>query len=274
MRQPSLDQAVAMCTAALSASPAGLFADFDGTLSPVASKPDEAYLAPGGGEALSALLNSLDTVMIVTGRSARDASKRIGVPGLSVVGNHGLELMMDDQLTINPAAIDQIAAINASTAAIERAASDFPFFDALVIENKQLSASVHYRLAPDVDAAYSAIRPIVASLADEHNLVLTEGKLVIELRPRLAVNKGTAVKQVIDQRGLRGAVMLGDDVTDVDAFLTVRRAREEGMSGVAVAVLSPETHQSVLDTADVFLHGVDDTVRLLQALAGSATAIC
>ncbi len=266
MTNPPLDQVVLACVEALSRAPACLFSDFDGTLSYVAPTPAEAFLAPGAADAIRSLNNLLNGFVIVTGRAANDATERIGIEGLDVIGNHGFEHIERGVRSTNPAAEQQIAAIVSAVDAIETALASTSFRDFVVVENKQLSASVHYRLTPDPDEALAVLQPVVSAQADSLNLVMTDGKFVIELRPKLAVNKGTAVEHIIEKRVLSGAVMLGDDVTDVDAFLAIRRARESGIAGVAVAVISPETHHSVLETADYFVHGVDETVQLLHGI--------
>lgn len=267
MTNSPLDQVVQACIEALSQSPACLFSDFDGTLSHVAPTPDVAVLAPGAAEVIRSLNERLDGFVIVTGRAAQDAGERIGIQGVDIVGNHGLEHLENNVKTINPAAERQIAAIGSAVAAIEAAISSVSYRDRLVVENKLLSASVHYRLAPDPDEAREFLLHVIDAQAEAQSLIMTEGKLVIELRPKLAVNKGTAIEEFIQVRGLSGAVMLGDDVTDVDAFVAIRTARASGIAGVAVAVISPETHHSVLDTADYFVHGVDETVQLLHGVA-------
>lgn len=268
MTPAPIDQAIDVCFRALSSSPAGLFSDFDGTLSPVAPTPDDAVLAVGAEDALRRLVPLVDTVAIVTGRASANASERVGVPGIRYVGNHGLEELFDGVATIQPGARTQVDAIGQAIAAIEKETIDRGVRDGLVFEDKRLSGSVHYRLAPDHEAAYQVLRELADREAARHDLVVTGGKLVLELRPKLTVNKGTAVAQLIDSRQLRGAVMLGDDVTDVDAFRAIRRARQDGLTGVSVGVMTAETHPSVLETADVCLSDVSECVVLLETLAG------
>ncbi|MBX3069868.1 MAG: trehalose-phosphatase [Thermomicrobiales bacterium] len=267
MSSANLDLAIDACFKALSAAPSGLFTDFDGTLSQVAPTPAEAHLAKGADIALRRLVACVDTVAIVTGRAASDALERVPVHGLRYVGNHGLEEIVDGESAIQPEAERQVASIAAAMTHLERAVEERGRRDGLVFENKTLSASIHYRLAPDQEAAFSLLLPLVEAQAARYDLVVTQGKLVFELRPKLAINKGTAVEHLISARGLNGAIMLGDDVTDVDAFLAIRRARQSGLEGVAVAVVSEDTHRSVVDAADAYLSDVNETVLLLNALA-------
>ncbi len=271
MNDSKIEQVVIACDDVLSRSPGGLFTDFDGTLSHVAPKPEAAELAPGAGAALKDLVHVLDTVAIVTGRAAADAVSRVGVDGLTVVGNHGLEQIVDGVASIDERAREQIDAVGAAVDMIEYQLRNNPLREFLVIENKRLSASIHYRLAADPDAAYQTLIDLASEQAQLRNLVITEGKLVIELRPSIEVNKGTAVSRLVKSRGLRGAVMLGDDITDVDAFMALRRQRNGDLAAAIVAVISSDTPAAVIDAADFHLNGVSECVQLLQQLAERLT---
>ena len=97
---------------------------------------------------------------------------------------------------------------------------------------------------------------------------LTEGRLVLNILPAVGVDKGTAVAEIVAERGLRGAVFIGDDVTDVDALRSLRRLREDrGLATLGIGVWSPEGPPEVAEAADVLLHGVGEVERLLRALA-------
>ena len=97
--------------------------------------------------------------------------------------------------------------------------------------------------------------------------------MVIELRPPLPVDKGTAVAQLVRRLGLRAAMCLGDDVTDLDMFETVKRLREnEGFPALTVGVASEETSPQVLEATDYYVQGVPGVERLLEELAGELTA--
>jgi trehalose 6-phosphate phosphatase len=85
------------------------------------------------------------------------------------------------------------------------------------------------------------------------------------------VDKGTAIEELIAEHGLRAAVFLGDDVTDVDALRALRRVREaRGIATLGIGVWSPEGPPEIVEAADVVVHGVGDVERLLHALARSA----
>ena len=90
------------------------------------------------------------------------------------------------------------------------------------------------------------------------------GRMVLELRPVNAPNKGDAVAALADEHSLDSALFVGDDTTDVDAM--IRLKKHSGLAGVAVAVLSEETPEAVLDAADYSLNGVEEVGELLRML--------
>jgi trehalose 6-phosphate phosphatase len=92
--------------------------------------------------------------------------------------------------------------------------------------------------------------------------------MIFEVRPALAVNKGTAIRELVQDLGLHGIVFFGDDVTDVDAFRALRELREAGEAAtLRVGVLGPETSPAVLAEIDVSVNGVAACAATLLALA-------
>ena len=194
----------------------------------------------------------------------------VGVPAMVYIGNHGLEARVNGVTSVNPDAAVARGDIASALQAIEAVAPDFGVESGIIYENKGVTGSIHYRLAPDQDLAHRELLRLAAGEAATRGLKLTEGRMVIELRPQVAINKGSAVTQVVEQSGLKGIVFLGDDVTDIDGFRAVSMLRETGLvSGTNVAVVAPETDPAVALAADVSVHGVECCVQLLEALADS-----
>jgi trehalose 6-phosphate phosphatase len=99
-------------------------------------------------------------------------------------------------------------------------------------------------------------------------LRLTLGRMIFEVRPPLAVNKGTAIRELAEELGLRGIVFFGDDVTDVDAFRALRGMRASGDAAtLRVGVLGPDTSPLVLEEIDLSIDGVPACAATLLALA-------
>jgi trehalose 6-phosphate phosphatase len=129
------------------------------------------------------------------------------------------------------------------------------------VERKPLSVSLHYRRSDDADAARQALEEI-ASSASAAGLVPRFGRMVLELRPPVDANKGTAVAHLLAEQGLRRALYAGDDTTDLDAFAAVRALE----IGVCVAVVSPEAPPGLREAADLVVSSPRELVEVLRRL--------
>lgn len=264
----TLERAAELCAEALAATPSGLFSDFDGTLSPIAPSPPEAVFYPGAREALQRAASHVSLAGIITGRAVDDVLSRVELPELLYVGNHGLEWLDRGARRDHPAGIEAEEAIRLALAEIESRMALTHSIEGMLFENKRLSASIHYRNAPDPVEIGLALTPIVEAVATAHGLRTSGGKMLLELRPIAHVSKGSALEEIVRTRELRGAVFFGDDVTDVDGFRALHRMRDEsGLNGVAVAIRSVDVHPDVIGGADIVLEGVPDMVTVLNRIA-------
>lgn len=256
--------------AALSAHPRGLFTDVDGTLSAIAPSPEKATLLPDVAELLEQARSRFDVVAAVSGRSALDAARLVGMRDIIYIGNHGLERLspQDDgqlALTIAPEAEPYAAEVIAALDDIEETLG--PRFPGLLVERKGVTGSIHVRRTENPIAAEEAVMHELARSGAARALRVTRGKMVVEVRPPVAVDKGVAVAALIEERGLRGALYLGDDRTDIDAFRTVRRLTEAGVSaGAAIAVLHSDSPASLAEEADVALATIESVPQFLRWL--------
>ena len=92
--------------------------------------------------------------------------------------------------------------------------------------------------------------------------------MVIELRPPLLVNKGSAISDLIFENDLKGLIFFGDDITDIDGFIAVRTYdRSPDFSGLAVAIVTPDSSPLVAESADLSLFGVPECAETLRRLA-------
>ena len=131
-----------------------------------------------------------------------------------------------------------------------------------------VTGTIHYRLAPDQMGAAAQLEPVARAAAERHGLRPTLGRMIFEVRPALAVNKGTAIRDLAQDLDRRGIVFFGDDLTDVDAFRAVRELREVGEAAtLRVGVLGPDTSPAVLAEIDMSVDGVPACAATLIALA-------
>jgi trehalose 6-phosphate phosphatase len=264
LRGPAL---VAAAAAVLREPAAALLVDLDGTLSRIAPRPELATIHPSARRAVRTLLGRLTLVAAISGRGASDARRLLDVPGVVYIGNHGMEALVGHQYWAHPEAAAcraHIATVLHDVAVcIQRADVRF--------EPKGLTASIHYRGVADPEAARETILAALAALPEAAPLYITEGRQVIEIRPPVALTKGTAVGCLVRRYGLRAALYLGDDRTDLDAVRTLQTARAEGqVHALTVAVTSSEAPTELLAAADGTVEGVAGVEVLLGALAAGA----
>lgn len=240
--------------------PLGLITDVDGTIAPIARTPAQARVSAVVRRALSTLARRLAVVAALSGRSAAEMRQMVGIPNMAYSGNHGLEWWCQGHAHALSEAEPYRATVGAS---LEELRSRLPL-DGILFEDKGVSASIHYRRCPDPILARRAILAAAGQSSVTQDLRIGEGKMVVELRPPIAASKGTALRQLAARYGLRGALYLGDDATDEDAFDELHRWRaEEGTRGLAVAVADEETPERLMQRADLFLRGVGDVERFL-----------
>lgn len=215
----------------LAGRPLLLLLDVDGTLAPIAGRPQDAVVS----DAMRRLLDRLAAipgveVAAVSGRAADDARRLIGTGAAWVIGNHGVELARPGQRPEpHPDAVRYVERVqHAAKDAAALAARD----DGIVVEDKRWSLSVHYRLADP--SIVPALRAAVEAIARALGLRLTEGKQVLELRPPVDIDKGTAVVDLARRLGALASsasvLCAGDDRTDEDAFRAMRRVKPDAVT--------------------------------------------
>lgn len=228
---------------------AAVLLDVDGTLAPIVARPEDAYVPEETRGELARLAGRYALVACVSGRPRSEVERMVGVAGVAVVGEHGLELAPE-------------AAAWADRVAEFARGVDWP------AERKPLSVSFHFRRADDQDAARAYLTR-VADAAEAEGLVPRWGRMVLEVRPPVAADKGTAVRTLVTRAGVRRALYAGDDRTDLDAFRRLRELREQGQleSVLCVGVISPEAPPALTEECDLAVDGPDGWVNLLEELA-------
>ncbi|HEX5396778.1 MAG TPA: trehalose-phosphatase [Candidatus Limnocylindria bacterium] len=258
--------ALTLARQALSARPAALFVDFDGTLSPIVLDPTGARLVPGAAEALRALAGQFAVVCIVTGRAASDVRRMTGLVEVWIAGNHGIEWLAPGE-----SQVERPPALAGNRAELERLLALVPPIAGVWVEDKGLSAAVHYRGTPDPAAARAQVLAALSAAVSGTAIELREGRMSVELRPMGLGDKGSAVRALAERFALRGLLVLGDDVTDLDMFRAAAELREGGAAATVIAVGGHgEVPARVAEAADVVVADPKAAVVLLAALAAGA----
>jgi trehalose 6-phosphate phosphatase len=222
---------------------AALFLDVDGVLAPIVARPEDARVPEESRAELRRLNERYALVACISGRAGADARRIVGIPELVYVGNHGLEL-------------------NAKAAKWgERLQRFLADVDWPATENKELTASLHYRGSNDEGAARAALQDVKAR-AEHAGFVARFGRKVLEVLPPLEVHKGTAVRQLLAERNLKRALYAGDDTTDLDGF----RALDGLDVSVRIAVVSEEGPVELREAADLTVEQPEDLLAVLRRL--------
>lgn len=249
----------------LDGRPLAVMLDVDGTLAPIAPRPQDAAVPPQTARALASLSRANGVcIAAISGRGASDAARLVGVPGIWVVGNHGMETQSPDgQLSAHPDAKQYESVVSRAAAMLEPLERSTR---GVLVENKRWTLSVHYRLA--LDSAAPAVVASARDVAQQTGLRVTVGKKVVELRPPVTINKGTAACQIAEQFGAFGSsgsvLFAGDDLTDEDAF---RALRDRFPRAVTVRVGHDEIGESA---AEFLVDGPPALRELLEWLASRA----
>ncbi len=192
--------------------PIALFLDLDGVLAPMAPRPDDVVPEPRRTAVLEALGRALDgRVAIVSGRTLDEIDRIAEGTSPSAAGIHGLE-RRDRNGTVERA--EPAAGVADALSAFQDFARDRP---GILVEDKAMSAGLHYRQAP---ASEAEARTLAGRVAEDTGLTLQPGHMVLELRTPGA-DKGGAVTAFMQEAPFRGAIpiMLGDDLTDEAGFI-------------------------------------------------------
>jgi trehalose 6-phosphate phosphatase len=231
MTLPLFDHLPDVASSVRGASHVFLLSDFDGTLAPIVEEPGMASMPP---ETRQSLVNLAErhrfSVAIISGRSLSDLQRRVGLEGLTYAGNHGLAISGPGLRFVEPTAVKRMGVLQELSQDLRKRLCHISGAE---VENKGLSASVHFRRAPE--NSLGEIRQIVGAAVTSIGYVfhVTQGIQSLEIRPQVDWNKGTAACWIVEtsERPHSLPVYLGDDATDEDAFsalsagITVRVGR-------------------------------------------------
>ena len=231
-----------------------VFLDYDGTLTPIVSHPEDAWLSDSMRQTLRSLVARVP-VAILSGRDLDDVRGRVHVDGIVYAGSHGFDIAGAGGLRRELGAA-YLSVLDAAETELREALDEIP---GAQLERKRFSVAAHYRNVKENDAFRVALA-VDAVAARHRELRRIDGKKVYELLPDIDWDKGKAVLWLLETLGLESGnvrpIYIGDDSTDEDAF----RALEQ--SGVGILV----SEQSRSTAARYLLKDSAEVERLLRAL--------
>jgi trehalose 6-phosphate phosphatase len=235
------------------------FLDYDGTLTPIVEDPKRASLSSKYRKVIDSLLrNEKNFVCIISGRAIEQLEGFIRLKGLVLAGNHGMEIAGPDILYVNDGALRAKALLTEIAHTLKVKLRDF---EGILVEDKGLTVSVHYRmLAPSQHAQLKEFfYREMERFSTSKTVVVTGGKRVLEVRPNVVWDKGSAVKWLLgtvskDLSEKPYPIYMGDDETDEDAFRALKHR------GLTVLVSS----QGRESKAAYFVRDVDEVYQFLR----------
>jgi trehalose-phosphatase len=245
--------------------PLALFVDIDGTLARIVTDPKAATIPPAVRQVLGAL-SRRHTVVVVSGRSVADARRIIGLDSLVYACNHGLEWWYQGSATVH-AGVRPYRRQLRNLVKILR--GHLRSIAGANLEDKGATISVHYRQARLPVVARTAILNFLGQEPEAKGLVVREGKMVVEVRPPVEANKGTALKWVVENHGIHSGIVIGDDQTDLDAFHMMEEltaAEDVDFRGVKLGVVGANASAELLRGADYHLQNPESVELFLQWL--------
>ena len=249
--------------------PTCIFTDIDGSIAAIAANPDAVKISPAMRQALGQLARSMHVVAL-TGRDAANAQRLLGLTSIVYAGNHGVEVWEKGQITFPPEARPLTRQVHALSRASKGPISEIR---GVSIEDKGFSITYHYRNAPNPREARRQILEYLSKASEARGMPIREGKMVVEVRLPIELDKGVAMQRFISERGIKSAIVIGDDLTDVDSFKMLARLRSEGVvHGIAIAVLASHTPEELTQLADFSLTNTEATELFMSWLATEARA--
>lgn len=239
-----------------------ILTDIDGTLAPIVSTPDMSEVS----EELRGLLRELSEKYLliagISGRKTKDAFDLIGLDEVVYFGNHGFEILRDGEVEVIPDALPYFERVQE----LERRAKEELAPLGAFVEEKGITASIHYRnVSPKIGERSVEF---VKAEGKRLGLRITVGRGVVEARPPIRADKGTAVRALVEEYRPRKAMFLGDDTTDLDAFRELAALLEEGTLDeiLRVGVRSDEGPPEIVTEADIVVDNVEGVGEVLRAL--------
>lgn len=245
---------------------AAILLDIDGTLAPIVDQPADAVVPEPTRHLLIDVARRYGYVACVSGRRASEARAMVSIGTISYLGSHGAELLRAGwtESRLDPALEDWRRRIHefgrqADTSDLRRRR--------VRLEDKGPILAFHWRGAPDQEAARAAIDAIAAK-AEAAGLRTHWGRMVLEVRPPVRIDKGAGIESFLSETDAQNAMYVGDDATDLDAFRMLVALVGEGRlsHAIKVGVRSEEGPEEIVSEADLVVDGTEGVLELLSLL--------
>jgi trehalose 6-phosphate phosphatase len=236
--------------------------DIDGTLAPIVPTPDMSEVPEEIKDLLRRLSERFLLVAGISGRKSEEALDLIGLEDVVYFGNHGFEILRDGEVEMIPEALPYLEKVQElESLAREELAPQGAF-----VEEKGITASIHYRNVPP-EVGERCVE-FARREGERLGLRITVGRGVVEARPPIRADKGTAVRTLVEEYSPERAMFLGDDTTDLDAFRELKKLREEEklQEILRIGVASDEGPPEIETEADIVVDGVEGVTALLRQL--------
>jgi len=241
---------------------AGLFLDFDGTLSEIVEDPAGARPLEGVSGVLMELTRAYALVAIVSGRDANQLVEWLG-PWVEIWGVHGAQRAVGGRVELTEEAKTHRELILEARGEAERRVAELGIEGALV-EDKEVAFNLHFRASPNPSRAKQALDELSREIAQRFGLRRKEGRMSFELNPPSEFSKAGVVLERSLQEELSAVAFIGDDAVDLPAFDALDRLAERGLATVRVAVSSEEAPKELIERADVVVEGPAGVLKLLR----------
>ena len=239
-----------------------LLFDYDGTLTPIVEEPELAELSDESRKSLKALAGKKQfTIGIISGRAISDIKSKVNIDNIIYAGNHGLEIEGPGLVFIHPIT-DEIKSTLRLIGMLLR--KTMAAITGTMVEDKGLTLSVHYRRVQDKQKereVKNTFENVTGTARMLGKVDTTSGKKVYEVRPSVQWHKGKAIELIIRdyQKGKTEplVIYLGDDLTDEDAFKSVK-----ALKGISIYVGGDNPDSG----ADYYLESTGEVYKFIDKL--------
>ncbi len=236
--------------------------DIDGVLAPIVPTPDMSEVPEELRELLWRLSQMYRVVVGVSGRTTEDALRLVGLEEVVYYGNHGFEVLRGGEIEIVPEAAPYEEAVKELEMKAREELEPLGAF----VEEKGITASIHYRNTSS--EVGERCKEFAKREGERLGLRITTGRGVVEARPPIRADKGTATRKVVEEYEPEKTLFMGDDTTDLDAFRELEALREEGVLSqiLRIGVKSEEGPPEIVSEADLVVEGTEGVEEVLRSL--------